>query len=105
MKTYTFLGEVYRITDRPLHPFTVGVPYQRLAFRCLPEDCLPIIDEGDHIITGDHDLYAVYHVETWEDAERLMHASDGGSQARHQAARITSLVFEELLSQGILLDA
>jgi len=100
-ETYDFYGETYAVTDKTLRPFLVGVPHQRPAFVVKAEDSPPDHDEGDKFIEGDHDLSTTWTVDTLDDAKRLMAATNGGGQARHQAAKIAALVLEELVGQGV----
>jgi hypothetical protein len=103
--TLTHTHTTYAITGRPIELFAVGVPHQTPAYVARPEEHPPIEEDGDVTIAGDHDLSGTHLVEDLDDASRLLQfTTGGGSQARHQAARIAALVMSELLDQGVLTD-
>ena len=103
MQALTYLDETYRITDKGLRPFAVAVPHQTSAHVVDPAEFPPIAEDGDRLVAGDHDLHGVHLVETLDDARRLLVVTDGhGGRARHQAARIASLVLDELVGQGVI---
>ena len=104
MQTLSHCGASYRVA-KPITPFVIGVPHRRPAFVAYPDDSPPNEADGDRFIGGDHDLHAVYLVETLADVLPLLDWKDEhGAPARHQAIRVAALVIAELVDQGVLLQ-
>ena len=103
-RTLTHDGATYRVV-KALRPFAIGVPHQRPAYVAYPDDAPPSEADGDRFIGGDHDLHAVYLVETLADVLPLLQWKDErGGQSRHQAIRIAALTIGELFDQGVLTE-
>jgi hypothetical protein len=80
-------------------PFAVAIPHQRPAY--LVTEFSPIVEDGDDLFAGDHDLHGFDHVETIDDAVRIIEHRDADL---HQLTRRSVLVVEELIAQGVLAE-
>ena len=93
-------GTGYCLTGEDLQAFAIGVPHREPAYIDDPAESPPIAEDGDNLIAGDHDLNIVHLIEAWDDVVRLI-----GDPLRHQRHKISALIADELLDQGVIEEA